>query len=302
VLNSRNQFLLTGLSVVSHNVSLILSILALRLFPDLGIYGPTAGVIGGACLQALILSPGLRGDGFRVGLIFDLANQRLREVLRLLVPNGLSVSVNYAGFIVDTSFATRAANPAGLAAIYNAFLLVGLPIALLGQAIGQATFPRLAAQAEAGNWTEMKRILLRSLGSSVALALPALGALLLLGRPTIRILFERGEFTSAAGDLTFAVLVAYAIALPAYVATEVITRGLISLRDTRTPLFTNSGQLIARILLIVILLPSMDVVAIPAAFAISSTLETLILAAVLFLKLRSKSREQKTVTNFVIER
>jgi putative peptidoglycan lipid II flippase len=222
--------------------------------------------------------------------------------VKLLIPNGLSVSVNYAGFIVDTSFATRAANAAGLAAIYNAFLLVGLPIALLGQAIGQATFPRLAAQAEAGNWTEMRRVLMRSLGASIGLALPAAGALLLLGRPTIRFLFERGEFTSAAGDLTFSVLVAYAIALPAYVATEVITRGLISLRDTRTPLFTNSGQLIARILLISIMLPFMDVVAIPAAFAISSTLETLTLATVLFLKLRSRSQAQQGATNFVTER
>ncbi|HEX9385739.1 MAG TPA: murein biosynthesis integral membrane protein MurJ [Anaerolineales bacterium] len=302
VLNSRNQFLLTGLSIVSHNVSLIASILMLKLFPNLGIFGPTVGVIGGAILQALILSPGLRGEGYSVGLLFDLANQRLREVVRLLIPNGLSVSVNYAGFIVDTSYATRAANPAGLAAIYNAFLLVGLPIALLGQAIGQAAFPRLAAQAEAGNWTEMRRILLRSLGGAIALALPAVGALLLIGRPTIRILFERGEFTSAAGDLTFSVLVAYAIALPAYVATEVITRGLISLRDTRTPLFTNSGQLIARILLISILLPSMDVVAIPAAFAISSTVETLILATVLFLKLRNRSQSQQTTATVVMER
>lgn len=302
VLNSRNQFLLTGLSIVSHNVSLIASILMLKLFPGLGIFGPTMGVIGGAILQALILSPGLRGQGYSVGLLFDLANTRLREVVRLLIPNGLSVSVNYAGFIVDTSFATRAVDPAGLAAIYNAFLLVGLPIALLGQAIGQATFPRLAAQAEAENWTEMRRVLLRSLGSAIALALPAVAALLLLGRPTIRILFEHGEFTRAAGDLTYQVLVAYAIGLPAYVATEVITRGLISLRDTRTPLFTNSGQLILRILLITILLGSMGVVAIPAAFAISATIETLTLATVLFLKLRSRSQSQQAATSIVVER
>src|SRR5688572_7792127 len=135
----------------------------------------------------------------------------------------------------------------------------------------------------------MRRVLLRSLRTSIGLALPAIGALLLLGRPTIRILFEHGEFTSAAGDLTFSVLVAYAIALPSYVATEVITRGLIALRDTRTPLFTNSGQLILRIILISILLDPMGVVAIPAAFAISATIETLVLAAVLFLKLRGRS-------------
>ena len=302
VLNSRNQFLLTGLSIVSHNVSLILSILALKLFPDLGIFGPTAGVVGGAILQTVILAPGLRGEGYSVGLLFDLANQRLREVVRLLIPNGLSVGVNYAGFIVDTSYATRAVDPAGLAAIYNAFLLVGLPIALLGQAIGQAAFPRLAAAAEAENWTGMRRMLLRSLGAAIGLALPAVGALLWLGRPTIRILFEHGEFSRAAGDLTYRVLIAYAIALPAYIATEVITRGLISLRDTRTPLLTNSAQLILRILLITILLNRLGVVAIPAAFAISSTGETLILACVLFNKLRNRARSESAIARIVVER
>ena len=302
VLNSRNQFLLTGISIVSHNVSLILSILALRFFPSLGIFAPTAGVVGGAVLQTMILLPGLRGEGHSVGILFDLANQRLREVVRLLVPNGLSVGVNYAGFIVDTSYATRTANPAGLASIYNAFLLVGLPIALLGQAIGQAAFPRLAAQAEAENWTEMRRMLLRTLGVTIGLALPAVAALLFFGRATIRILFEHGEFTSAAGDLTFRVLITYAIALPAYIATEVITRGLVSLRDTRTPLFTNTGQLILRIILISILLSNLGVVAIPAAFAISSTLETLILGVALFRKLRKKSRIQQNVPDILVER
>jgi len=288
VLNSRNQFLLTGLSVVSHNISLILSILAVGQFPGLGILGPTLGVIGGAILQVLILSPGLRGKGYRVRLLWELGNRRLREVFRLLGPNGLSVGVNYSGFIVDTAFATSALDPAGLPAIYNAFLLVGLPIALLGQAIGQASFPRLSVKAEAEDWSAMRQILFRSLAGAVGLALPAVGALLLLGRPTVRILFEHGEYTAAAGDLTYRVLVAYAVALPAYVATEVVTRGLIALRDTRTPLFTNSGQLILRILLISLLLERLGVVSIPVAFAISATLETLTLTAVLLSKLRRR--------------
>ena len=119
------------------------------------------------------------------------------------------------------------------------------------------------------------------------MALPAVGALLLLGRPTVRALFEHGEYTAAAGDLTYRVLVAYALALPAYVATEVTTRGLIALRDPRTPLFTNSGQLVLRVVLISTLLGRLGVVAIPVDFALSATLETLTLTAVLLTRLRS---------------
>ncbi len=286
VLNSRNRFLPTALSVVSHNVALIAGILASGAIDGLGILGPTLGVIGGALLQVIILSPGLRERGSGgLSLAFNPRDSRLREVVRLLIPNGLSVGVNYSGFIVDTSFATRAPQVAGLAALYNAFLLVGLPIALLGQAVGQAAFPRLTAHAEAGDWRQLRRTQATSLAVAVGLALGAVVGLLLLGRWVIRLLFERGAFDAAAGDLTYRVLVIYAVALPAYIATEVITRGLIALRDTRTPLLTNTGQLIGRIAVITVLLPSLGVLAIPAAFALTSTLETLALGAVLWRKL-----------------
>jgi putative peptidoglycan lipid II flippase len=292
VLNSRNQFFPTALSVVSHNVALISGILATRLFPELGILGPTFGVLGGALLQVLILLPGLLGGGKQLRLSVDLADKRLREVVRLLIPNGLSVGVNYSGFIIDTSFATRAPQMAGLAAIYNAFLLVGLPIALLGQAVGQAAFPRLTAYAEANDWHNMRRTQWGSLGAAIGLAVVALAALLLLGRFTIRFLFERGMFDAAAGDLTYQVLVIYAVALPAYIATEVVTRGLIALRDTRTPLLTNTGQLLGRGLLIALFIGQLGVLAIPLAFAVTSTLETVALTVVLWRKLQRRVREQ----------
>ncbi len=94
--------------MISHNVALISGIVAAQRWPGLGILGPTLGVLGGAVLQVLILAPGLRGRGAHFRLVWNLADVRLREVIALLIPNGLSVGVNYAGFIVDTAFATRA--------------------------------------------------------------------------------------------------------------------------------------------------------------------------------------------------
>jgi putative peptidoglycan lipid II flippase len=205
-----------------------------------------------------------------------------------LIPNGLAVGVGYAGFIVDTAFASRAPETAALPAIYNAWLLVGLPIALLGQAVGQSAFPRLAAHSAALEWPQMRRTLLRALAAVVALAIPALLGLILLGRTTISILFEHGEFDAAAGSLTYAVLVPYALALPAYVGTEVIVRGLIALRDTRTPLFTNSLQLAGRAAIVALLLDSIGVLAIPVAFAVTASIETVILGAVLLIKLQRR--------------
>jgi putative peptidoglycan lipid II flippase len=285
VLTSRNQFLLIGLSAVSHNACLVISVLLVIAFPGIGVYGPTLGVFAGATLQILILSPGLHGAGGRVGLAWPLADARLRQVVRLLVPNSLSAAVNYSGFIVDTSFASRAPEQAAMAAIYNGFQLVTLPISLIGRAVGMAAFPRMAAQADAMAYRALRNTLLRTLGAAIALALPACGALFLLGRPTIRILFEHGQFNVSAGDLTYQVMVIYTMGLPAYVATEVTTRGLLSLRDARTPLLTNIGQLLLRAALVGVLLEPLGALAIPLALALSSTLEAILLTAILLARL-----------------
>jgi putative peptidoglycan lipid II flippase len=288
VLNARNQFLLTSLAVVSHNITLIAGILAARANPDIGIYGPTAGVVAGAVLQVAILTPGLLAREARFRPRWDPRDARLREVVRLLIPNGLAVGVGYAGFILDTSFASQASEDAALPAILNAWLLVGLPIALLGQAVGQAAFPRLAAHAAAAEWQAMRATLVRSLGAAIRLALPGVLGLILLGREVIRVLFEHGKFDAAAGSLTYDVLVAYAVALPAYVATELITRGLIALRDTRTPLLTNTAQLLGRATIVAVFLDAWGVVAIPIAFATTAAVETLLLGTILLLKLRRR--------------
>jgi putative peptidoglycan lipid II flippase len=290
VLNSRNQFLLTAVSVASHNIGLILGVLASRAYPQLGTYGPAAGVVVGALLQVLILLPGLTSGGFRYRLIWNFGDRRLREVIGLLIPNGLAVGVGSAGFIVDTAFASRAPQAGALPALHNAFLLVGLPIALLGQAIGQAAFPRLAAYATSEEWVRLRRTLLVSLGAAMALAVPLLLGLLVFGRPMIRILFEHGKFDAGAGFLTYQVLGAYAVALPAYVGTEVLVRGLIALRDTRTPLVSNTIQLIGRAVIMTLLVGRIGVFAIPVAFAVMAAAEAVALGVVLLVKIQRRTR------------
>lgn len=112
--------------------------------------------------------------------------------------------------------------------------------------------------------------------------------ILAVGSVATAVLNSRSQFDAAAGALTYAVLVPYAAALPAYVATEVLVRGLIALRDTRTPLITNTIQLAGRGALMAALLGSLGVIAVPVAFATAASVETMALACILFLKMRRR--------------
>jgi putative peptidoglycan lipid II flippase len=290
VLNHRNQFFLTSLSLACHNVGMIGGVLATWVLPSLGIIGPALGVIAGAVLQLLILLPGLRGLHFRYRPRWDPGDHQQREVIQLLVPTTIAAGLAYAGFIVDTGFASVAREPDAVPAIYNAWLLVGFPVALLGKAIGQSVFPRLARHAAEHDWTSMRRTLVRAMTVAVLLAAPATVALIMLGRQTIHVLFEHGRFDVAAGSLTYSALATYALGLPAYVALEVVIRGLLALRDTRVPLLADMAQLIGRAVIVVILIQRVGVLAVPAAYGLSAAVETMILGAMLLRRIRHFAR------------
>ena len=288
ILNSRSQFFLPAISVITHNLTLIGGILLARIFPELGVFGPTIGTVFGAVLQVLILWPGLLVLRGQPWLRWDPTDHRLREVVLLLIPNGLSAVVNYGGAIIDTAFASLTATFIALPALYNAMLLANLPVTLLGYAVGLAAFPRFADRAESGEWRAMRRLVLLVLGIACSLSLVAMGSIYWLGRDVIRLLFEHGEFTADAGDQTYRVLVIYALGLPIHIGTEILSRGLIALRDTRTPLFTNIGQLISRAAIMSYLIGEIGLFAIPIAFIASSTLETIALGTVYLLKLQRR--------------
>jgi putative peptidoglycan lipid II flippase len=206
----------------------------------------------------------------------------------LLIPNGLSATVNYGGAVIDTAFASLTRQLVSLPAIYNASLLANLPVTLLGYAIGLATFPRIARQAEAGEWLTMRRQVITVLAVTCTLSLAAMAIIYFFGRSVIHLLFERGQFDAAASDMTHAALMIYMLSLPMHVGTEIISRGLIAMRDTRTPLFTNIGQLIGRALIMAFFVYRIGLFAIPLAFVISSSLETLVLGFIFMRKLQQR--------------
>lgn len=280
LLVSRGQLLLPALAIMLRNVSLIGGIVVAILVPGVGIYGPTIGAILDGVLQLAIIVPGLRARRYRPALIWAPWDRDLGAVLRLLGPNALSSVVNYAGGIADISFASMAGRAAAVGALHNANLLIGFPVRLLGMAIGQGALPQLALYGMRGDYAAMRRIVWQALLVACSGAVLAAVALIALGRPVIRLAFERGAFDAAAGDLTYSLLAMFAVGLPFYVATEVLARALIARLDTRTPLLGNVIQLVLRIAIMASFFADLGPLVVPLAFVISSAVETLLLAFV----------------------
>ena len=296
-LNSKRQFLLPALSVAVYNVGLISGLGVSFLFRGVGIYGPTCGILVATVLQALVMLPALAKQGARYSFTWNFKNPGLRDILRLLVPNVLAVAFASITPILDTAFISYMPDSASLAATRNASMLFSLPIALLGQAVGQAAMPQLAALAAGQKYIRLRQTLSKVLLAVLALSVLAALILALLGRPTIHLLFQHGAFNAHSSSLTNLALLGYAIALPGQALVSLLLTTFYAMKNALLPLCSSIVALLAHLGGLFFFLHafsgSSQILAVPLAMALDGVATSLLLGSLLFLNLHGKARRDK---------
>jgi putative peptidoglycan lipid II flippase len=179
--------------------------------------------------------------------------------------------------LLEISFASLVNEDNAIPALTNAWLLVGLPVRLIGTAAGQSAFPRMALDVARQGWETFWQRISRVAFVVGAVAIAGVPGFLLLGRPLVALLFEHGAYTRQDGDLTYSLVVAFACGLPFLALTEVVTRGLLALRDTRTPLVTNVIQLMLRSLAMWLLIDRWGLTVVPWSLTITAAGECIVL-------------------------
>ena len=296
VLSSKRQFLLPAVSIAVYNFGMIGGLVCTLIYPPLGIYGPTYGVLLAALCQVAVQIPGLVRQGAHYSFVWDLRDAGFRQVMRLLGPNAMIVLTGSASFIIDTAFTSYLPDQASLSAQHNAYMLFFVPVALLSQAVSQPALPQLSALASRGSFLRLRRLTIKVTGASLLLGIPATLGLCLLGRPVIHLIFQHGAFNKHSTTLTSLALIGYAVGLPAIIASEMFVRAFFALKNARIPMFTNIVNLAVHIGLILYLLTictgQNTILAIPLAASGSATAECILLGILLYFNLRRKIQKE----------
>ena len=235
ILNSKRQFLLPAISLAVYNIGLISGLLFAMVVPSVGIYGPTVGVIFAAIFQVAVFIPGVLKQDVRYTFIWNLRHLGLRQIMRLLGPNVLSLGIASITTIIDTAFISYMPDKASLAAQHNAHLLFSLPQTLVSQAIGTAALPLLAIFAMNGHYVRFRTNVSKLLGGAFILSILASLFLFVLGKPLIHLLFQHGAFNKHASAATGTALMGYAIALPGLSIAALLFIIFYALKDAWTP-------------------------------------------------------------------
>ena len=282
ILNARQHFWAPALAPMVYNASIIFG--ALALAGPMGTQGLATGVVIGSAAHLLVQLPALRSAGMRWSAALDFGSEGVREVARLMGPRMLGLAAWQVNLVVVIFFASFVSD-AAISAVNYAFMMAMLPVAVVGMAISTAVFPTLAQQAAARQLNLMRQSLSESLRMILFLAVPASVGLILLARPTVRLLLQRGAFDASSTDLVVDALVIYCVGIFAHAGVEILSRGFYALSDTRTPVAVALLTMTANVVLCAALVAPFGVRGLAAAASLSAVAEFALLLRMLHLRL-----------------
>jgi putative peptidoglycan lipid II flippase len=240
VLNSHQIFFIPALTPAMYQIGMIFGVTMLS--PRFGIQGLAWGVIIGAVLHLILQLPLLFRQGGSFSLTLGLSSPDVREVARLMGPRLLGVAVVQLNFWINVRLASL--QPEGsVTAIQIAFALMLMPQAAIAQSIATAALPTFSRQVAHNKLADMQASLSATLRGILLLSIPASLGLILLRKPIITLLYQRGEFTIYSTELVAWALLWYAAGLVGHAMVEILARAFYALHDTKTPVFIGIASM-----------------------------------------------------------
>lgn len=201
------------------------------------IIGMAIGTLIGGALQFLVQVPSLWRVGFRFKPIISFRDPGVRQVMRLMGPAIIGTAAVQINVLINTYFATGIRG--GPSWLSYSFRLMQFPIGVFGVAIGTATLPAISRFAALKDIPAFRSTLSSSMNLVFLLTIPSACGLIVLGRPIVALIYERGAFTSLSTDMTALALAGYSIGLAGYAAIKVLSPAFYALDDARTPMIIS---------------------------------------------------------------
>lgn len=234
ILNSLHRFFVPAFAPVLFNVSVIAAALIYASRAGEPAWVFAAAILAGGVLQFLFQVPALRREGMSFSLRPSFRHPGVRSTAVLMIPGIFSFGAYQVKFAVSR-FLASTLEEGSVSALYYASRVEELAFGLFSIALSVVLLPSLSDQAAARDNEGIKKTLDFSLRLIVLGTLPAMTGLLVLSRPIMQVLFERGEFTARSTTLSGECLFFLALGLPFISVMKILATTFFSLKDTRTP-------------------------------------------------------------------
>jgi putative peptidoglycan lipid II flippase len=207
--------------------------------------------------------------GFRIWFDFSSVKDEVKFFFKKLVSGAIGAGVWQLNVIID--FVLLSFLPTGAVSyFYYTEHVNQFPIGILGIAFSTALLPPLTRAIHAkDNITAQKQMNLGLLFAFL-FTLPASVILISLCEPITGAIYGRGNFSPEHVAAAAPALAAFALGLPAYIATKVFSTTFFANKDTRTPLNGGIVSIVTNLLFAFLLMPYMKHAGIALATSLSA--------------------------------
>ncbi len=190
------------------------------------------GVLVGGFLQMMVPAAVLMRLGWRPRLDLTVS-EPVREIARLMAPGLIGTAIYQVNVYVSRLFAFEVERSAATL-MFFANRLMELPIGVFAIAVATVVYPLIARHAAARDFVAMADDYRKGLRLILLINIPAAAGLAVLSEPIVRVLFERGRFTAADTQMMAPLLALFALGMPFFAVTSLMTRAFYAVRDMRT--------------------------------------------------------------------
>lgn len=237
VLMARGQFLPSALAPLLYNLSII--VLGVVLGPYFGMKGFAIGALVGAALGPFLLPFVFLHKKLRYRLVWGFRDADFRKYLFLTLPLMLGVSLTTVDEWVGR-FIGSTMEAGSISWLNYARRLVLVPIAIVGQAAGQAALPYLSQLSARGEYDVAADTLHRTLKNVILLSMVLVGFFVVLAEPMVAIVYERGAFTALDTEKTAQILRILSISIVFWTIQMVSVRAFYAAQNTLRPMVLTS--------------------------------------------------------------
>ncbi|MEJ2006910.1 MAG: murein biosynthesis integral membrane protein MurJ [Acidobacteriota bacterium] len=230
---TKGRFLIPSLAPVIYNIGIILG--GFLLASSIGITGFSVGVLAGAFAGNFLLQVyGARRVGARYRPNLNFRHPGFRMFIKLAIPIMLALSVVFSDDWLIRWFGSYLI-PASITWLSYAKILMRVPLGVIGQAAGVASFPFLAQLYAEKKYDELNRTLNATLKALLLLIVPISALTIAMNQPLVYFVFSHTRLRGPDLNATAAALALFSLGMFAWGAQTILARGFYAGRNTLRP-------------------------------------------------------------------
>jgi putative peptidoglycan lipid II flippase len=228
------------------------------------------GTVAGSFLEAALLYYLVKKHQILGALRWRGFGPRVRAVLSQTGPMMAGCLLMGATPVVDQFMAAMLGSGNVSALSYGSKVPAAL-LAIGATALSTATLPYFSRMAAENDWQGCRHTLKRYSALMLSVSIPLTVLLIAFSRPLVRLLFQRGAFTSLDTGVVSQVQACYSLQIPAYVLCMLFVRFISSVRRNDLLMYASAINLIVDIVMNLVLMRVWGVAGIAVSTAIVVT-------------------------------